>query len=199
MANNSNDITGYILAGGKSSRMGTDKGLLTFHGEPLVLRIIKQLQESLNKVVIVSDNEAYKYFGLEVTSDLVKEMGPAGGIYTALHHSRSNRVFITSCDMPFITSGGVRFIVQEAIHSQITLPLYEGKVQPLFGIYSRNCISGWKQLIDRGIIKLQKMITHFNLKQIDTDQNVLFNNSFFTNINDKTDLDMALKISGYGN
>lgn len=199
MVNEKNDITGYVLAGGKSSRMGADKGLLLFNEEPLVLRIIKQLQSSCSRVIIVSGNKEYKIFGLEVIGDLVNEMGPAGGIYSALQHTWSERNFITSCDMPFISSGGVQYMIQQATHSQITLPLYRGKVQPLFGVYPGNCVSEWKRLIDRGIIKLQTMLTHFDLRKIETEKNDLFNEHFFTNVNDKTELDKALKISGYGN
>lgn len=198
MSNEANKITGYILAGGKSSRMGSDKGLIPFHGDPLVLSIITQVQDAVNKTVIVSNNPEYQKFGLEVIADLIQGIGPAGGIYSALQHTKSNQLFIASCDMPFVTAGAIRYMIQQVAHSQITLPLYKGKIQPLFGVYSKDCQAGWKQLIDRGIIKLQEMVKHFELQKIDTENDELFKDQFFTNINDKTDFEKALKYLNHG-
>jgi len=194
-----NDITGYILAGGKSSRMGTDKGLLLFNGEPLVLRTIKQLRSVVTKVVIVSNNNEYQKFGLEVIEDLLKGIGPAGGIHAAFHNSLTSKLFVVSCDMPFITSQSIDYLLLHGTQSQITLPLYRGKIQPLFGVYSTSCLPGWKQLIDRGIVKLQEMVTHFDLSTLDVSHHELFSNLLFTNINNKTDFNKAVKKLNHGN
>ncbi|PJB11766.1 MAG: hypothetical protein CO119_10220 [Flavobacteriales bacterium CG_4_9_14_3_um_filter_40_17] len=82
MNNSIPHTTGYILAVGKSTRMGEDKGLKAFNGKVLVASVIEELQKAVNKVVIVSSNPSYEQFGLEVVEDLVKNIGPAGDIYT---------------------------------------------------------------------------------------------------------------------
>ncbi len=193
VTNKINHINAYILAGGKSSRMGTDKGLLLFNNKPIVQRIIEQLSPAVNEVIIVSNNHEYEQFGLPVIEDLIKDIGPAGGIHAALSHTQTEQTFIVSCDMPFIAANAVTYVMQYATHSQIVLPLFHGKIQPLFGVYSRQCLPKWKQLIERGIIKLQEMVTYFDLLKLDNQKNELFHDLLFTNINNEDDFQNALK------
>lgn len=193
MTDKINHIEAYILAGGKSSRMGCDKGLILFKGKPLIERIIEELQLLFETVFIVSNNAEYKRFGLEVIEDLIKDSGPAGGIHAALSHSQTQNVFVTSCDMPFISAAAAGFIISKSGDSQITLPVFEERVHPLFGVYSRSCLPLWKQLIDLKMVKLQQMITHFDLSKIMVDHEPLFNEVMFMNVNDKNDLNKALQ------
>ena len=183
----------YILAGGKSSRRGSDKGLLIFKNKTLIERIIGQLHPLFQKIVIISNNPEYTKFGLEVIEDLEKGLGPAGGICTGLQHTQSKSTYFVSCDMPFITTNAIRFIIDNSEPQGITLPFHAGKIEPLFGVYSRNCLKKWEQLIQQGIIKLQTMVFHFQLEKIDTTNNPLFSDLLFTNINDKSDLAKALQ------
>lgn len=190
-----NDMTGYILAGGKSSRMGMDKGLMQLNGQPIIKYVITQLQPVVHKLVIVSNNPEYEKFGFEVIADPIKERGPAGGIYTALNHSDSAINFIVSCDMPFITTAGMQYIVQQQAQSQIILPMHEQKLEPLFGVYSKACLKKWLALIEQGTFKLQDMVVQFDLKKIHVDNNNLFTDHFFMNINTKTDLEKAINLT----
>jgi len=184
-------IYGYILAGGKSSRMGTDKGLLLFEGKAMIQYVIEQMQAVFSKLVLVSNNPEYEKFGLEVIPDLIKDSGPAGGIYTALKHSKAKLNFMVSCDMPFITKEAIAFIIENTNESQIVLLENQGKIEPLFGIYSKDCENIWLELIQQNTIKLQKMVSHFNLKTIPVENNEIFKKSFFNNINTKEDFDNA--------
>ena len=199
MKKNKKNINGYILAGGKSSRMGTDKGLLFLNGKLIIQTIIEQLQTVVHKTCIVSNNAEYKKFGLEVIPDLIKDKGPAGGIFTALSHTASERIFVVSCDMPFITSDAIQFVIEESAHYQITLPVFNSRMQTLFGVYSKNCLPLWQQLMEKGMIKLQEMVTHFELKKIAVEKNELFVDLLFTNINDENDFKQALKNLQHGN
>ena len=186
-------VNGYILAGGKSSRMGTDKGLMVLNGKPIVQSVIDNLHPEVNKVVIVSNNRAYEKFGFEVIEDVIKDIGPAGGIYSVLNHSETDRNFIMSCDMPFITSATIRFIIERSTLSEITLPVHNKKLEPLFGVYSKTCLPKWKELIEKGIIKLQDLANNFKLQKIITDNNELFSELIFSNINTKVDFENSIK------
>ena len=188
-----NHIEAYILAGGKSSRMGTDKGLLPFREKVLVEWIIEKLQQVFEKVTIISNNKEYKVFNIDVVEDIIKENGPAGGIFTALQHSKANKIFVVSCDMPFITKQSIEFIVEKSINSEITIPVFENKIQPLFGVYAKQCFKQWQQLVEQKMTKLQEMITHFNALKIDVTNHELFNKNVFMNVNDKNDLAKALQ------
>ena len=186
-------FNGYILAGGKSSRMGVDKGLMLFKGKAIIEYVIEQIQPVVQKVVIISNNPEYKKFGVEVIPDLIKDIGPAGGIHTALQHTDNNLNFMLSCDMPFITKEAIQYIIKNAMQSQIALPVHKDKIEPLFGVYSKECSNTWFELISKGIIKLQDLVVSFNLKTIDVENHSLFNDSLFMNINTKKDFETAIK------
>lgn len=181
------NINGYILAGGKSSRMGTDKGLMLYQGKEIIKYSMEQLQPIVEKVVIVSNNKEYEKLGVEVIPDLIKDIGPAGGIYSALDHSNENLNFILSCDMPFITKEAINFMIQNKGTSQITLPCHQGHLEPLFGVYSKTCLVQWLTLINQGYFKIKDLASNFDLRTINIDDNELFHPTFFTNINTKED------------
>ena len=186
------NTNGYILAGGKSSRMGTDKGLLLIEGKAMIEFVIEQMQSVFDNLVIVSNNPEYAKFGLKVIPDLIKDIGPAGGIYTALNHSDNQLNFIVSCDMPFVTKEAIAFLVTNSNDSQIVLLENQGKLEPLFGVYSKDCEEKWLQLIQQGKVKLQDMVLHFKLKTLSVENNEIFPASFFKNINTKADFNNAL-------
>jgi molybdenum cofactor guanylyltransferase len=188
MNNSKHTVTGYILAGGKSSRMGTDKGLILFNGKSIIEHIMEQLQPVTDKVIIVSNNPAYEKFGVEVITDLVREIGPAGGIFTALSHSKTAQIFVLSCDMPFVTTAAIEYVIQHASQSQITIASHDGRSEPLFGIYSKSCLTLWDMLIKKGFLKLQEMVAEFDLLKLNMDGSPLFTRNVFININTPEDL-----------
>ena len=186
-----NSVTGYILAGGKSSRMGSDKGLLLLNDKAIIQHIIEQLQPVVDKLVIVSNNPAYAALGYELITDIVKDMGPAGGIYSALTHSHTDKNFILSCDMPFITSTAIEFIIRQPLSSQIILPVRNGQMEPLFGLYSKSCLPQWHALIQQGFLKLQEMVSRFDLLKLEVSGNPIFTDDLFVNINTPEDFKKA--------
>lgn len=194
MNNKIKDTNGYILAGGKSSRMGTDKGLILFEGKAMIQYVIEQMQPLFSNLVIVSNNPEYEKFGLEVIPDLIKNIGPAGGIYTALSHSDTKLNFIVSCDMPFITQETIAYIFKYTDESQIILLEHQGIIGPLFGIYSKDCEKIWLECIQQKTYKLREMISNFKLKTIPIENNKIFKESFFKNINTKDDFENAFNL-----
>lgn len=192
MPDNGNGVNAYVLAGGKSSRMGSDKGLMLFKGKPLIQHVIEQLEPAVNRVVLVANNAAYEDFGLEVIEDTIKGIGPAGGIYSALKHTGASRNFIVSCDMPFVTTGVIEFIIQSSFQSQVTLPVHHQKTEPLCGVYAKECLTKWYELIQQNIVRLNDMITYFKLLKLNVDNNELFIDPLFQNINTQYDFENAL-------
>ncbi len=186
------NVNGYILAGGKSTRMGSDKGLMLFNGKPLVTHIINQLQPAVGQVIIVTNNPDYQQFGLECIPDNIAEVGPAGGIESALTHSRVAHNFIIGCDMPFVSTAAIQWLLEQAGSASIIIPEHDGKIEPLFGIYDSNCLPQWHALIQQGLRKLQSMIACFSLLQPDVTGNMLFHDTLFMNINTYEELKKAL-------
>lgn len=183
------NITGYILAGGKSSRMGSDKASKLFQGKPLIEHVITPLETVVNSIVIVSDNPEHSNFGKPVIPDLMKDIGPAGGIYSALFQSSTEKNFIVSCDMPFITSEGIRYLIEKSADFEITIPRSEFP-QPLFGVYSKSCLPLWESLIKSGQLSLRQLITHFKINTLPVNDSSIFSEKFFSNINSPSDIDV---------
>ncbi|WP_228853376.1 molybdenum cofactor guanylyltransferase [Aegicerativicinus sediminis] len=126
----------YILCGGKSSRMGTEKGLVKINGRALISYVMDALKPIAENIYLVGNSKEYLNFGLPVLKDMKPNKGPMGGIYTAMSYTKANEILILSCDIPFITTKtlGKLIAAKENQHGVITLKTSDGR-QPLVGIY----------------------------------------------------------------
>lgn len=186
-----NTTHAYILAGGLSSRMGADKGLLLLHNKPMIQYVIEAVRPVVPSITILTANTKYKQFGYELLRDNVPNLGPAGGIATALQHSRAEQNFIISCDTPFITTSVIEYILSHAQQTQITIPQHNNKLHPLCGVYATTCSEQWQQHIQQGERKLQQLIQHFSLNILDCNS---FQPNTFTNINTPQEFEQAQQI-----
>lgn len=138
---NTNDIAGAILAGGKSSRMGSDKALLTLDGKTLIQVLTESLSSMLEDVMIIADH-GYRYEFLNIPSfpDTYKNCGPLGGIHSALTNSEAEKVLIVSCDTPSVSLEVLQLLLRKS-GSEDALIVKQGEtVQPLCGLYRRHCL-----------------------------------------------------------
>jgi len=135
------DITGIILAGGKSKRMGQNKSLLKL-GEKTVIERVAELMKGLFAKVALSANEksCYEFLCLEIIEDIYKDIGPLGGIHSALMNSHTENNFVISCDIPLMTKEMIEFIVNYLTDKLITVAKADGFVQQLCGVYSKKCL-----------------------------------------------------------
>ncbi len=175
-------ITGAILAGGKSSRMGTDKGLLLINEKNMVERIAELLKPFVSELIIISNGHNYDYLGYKIYHDLIKDCGPMGGMYTALAKSKTEKNFIISCDMPFVSPEIIESIIKNSDNCQVAIPLHAEGVEPLCGVYDKSCISKFEELLENKKWKLKDALKHFALKQIPMKETI-FVSHCFTNIN----------------
>lgn len=183
-----NLMNAYVLAGGKSSRMGVDKGLILLNDKPMIQYVIEQLKPLCKNIFIVTNNSEYKKLGFECIEDEIKNIGPAGGIFSALNHTNTPHNFIVSCDMPFIRTKGIEYIMMHSLDHEITIPVFENHLQPMCGVYNKNILDKWQSLILKDERKLQSMVKLFLLKQLELDYNILFDANFFKNINTPEEL-----------
>jgi molybdopterin-guanine dinucleotide biosynthesis protein A len=189
-----NLMNGYILAGGKSSRMGVDKGLILLNDKPMIQYVIEQLKPLCRNIYIVTNNSEYKRLGFECIEDEIKNVGPAGGIFSALKHTNTPYNFIVSCDMPFVHTRGIEFIMLHSLDHEITIPVFQNHLQPMCGVYNKNILDKWQTLILKNERKLQSLLKLFMLKQLVVDDNILFDAKFFKNINTPAELKDAENI-----
>lgn len=144
------DITGVLLAGGKSSRMGSDKALLHIDELPLIAHVANSLLQVFTKVVVASDrSEIYSFLHLPTCPDIYKDCGPLGGIHAAFISTNADTLFVTTCDLPFITADDIRTIIAHRGKSPIAVAEQDDKIQPLFGIYDRSILPFLEETLDK--------------------------------------------------
>lgn len=183
------NATGIILAGGKSSRMGSDKGLLELDGKPMIKHIIDNLALLEIPTMIISNNEEYRRFGLPVHFDKVKDKGPVGGIYSGLSHTETEINIILSCDVPFVSKNLMTYLLENSSDYDIVIPKLGEKIHPLVGIYKKSSIETFKSHLQREQRKLITVCNSLNSHIIDLGKHSTLNDPrLFSNINTREEL-----------
>jgi len=144
------DITGVILVGGKSRRMGRDKAFLQIAGKPLFERVLEVFRESFDLLLLVGDRaERFARFGLPVLPDIYP--GSAlGGLYTGLRHAETQHIFVSSCDLPFPNRDILIFLCSLRDGFDAVVPNTTQGFEPLFAVYSKSCLGPMRSLLESG-------------------------------------------------
>jgi len=180
----------YILCGGKSARMGSEKGLVVYNDKTFVEHIIHAVQPLSDSIHLVTSNDAYETYGYPLIPDVVPGKGPVGGIYTALRHSSSSWNLILSCDVPLITTEVLKkYLFQEEQKKPITFLSDESKDSPLIGLYSRRLRGHFEQAIRKKYLKLIDLISLLPHDAVVVDQE---ETATLQNINSQKDLNRLL-------
>jgi molybdopterin-guanine dinucleotide biosynthesis protein A len=145
-----NDITGFILAGGKSTRMGTNKSLLTIGEHRVIERVADLMSDLFQEVILIANQpEEYSFLNLQMYKDIYKDIGPLAGIHSALIHSMTENNFIISCDIPLMTADVIKYIIEYPTKKSITVAKADNFIQQLCGLYSRSLIPAIEKIIDK--------------------------------------------------
>ena len=144
------DITGIILVGGKSRRMGKDKAFLEVEGKPLFEIILELFRESFSRLLLVGNRaERFAGYRLPVVPDIYPGSS-LGGLYTGLFHAETEYVFVASCDLPFPCAAVLRHLCSLKEGYDAVVPSTRYGYEPLFALYSKSCLAPIKALLDRG-------------------------------------------------
>jgi molybdopterin-guanine dinucleotide biosynthesis protein A len=146
---------GYLLAGGKSSRMGENKAFVDFHGRPLLERALTTLNGACESVAIVGDPRIFSAYG-PVVADVFPGCGPLAGIHSALLHSSADLNLILAVDMPFVSQELLRFLLDlaESTAAAVTVPRTSKGLQPLCAVYRRAFVSAAEHSLREGKYKI---------------------------------------------
>jgi molybdopterin-guanine dinucleotide biosynthesis protein A len=189
MLNSDKKITGIVLSGGKSNRMGKEKGFCTLHGKPLIEYSVEVLLEVCDNVIISANNNSYEYLGLPVVKDRVSDIGPISGLSSAIHFSETDDNFILSCDMPFISVEFVRYIISNKRGYQAVVPMNNGFPEPLCAYYKKDVARIFDKSIENDIYKIQRAFKDIDVNFINIDpKKGFFNRLLFSNINTEEEL-----------
>ena len=178
-------VGAIILAGGKSSRMGVDKGLMLLNEKPMVQHVIDVGKLIADELIIVANSEEYQQLGYKVVADEIENSGPLAGICAGLKKASHHYNFVLSCDVPFITKEMLSLLMQEVASFDAAIFEKRENLHPLIGIYSKNCLPKFESALKANELKLKTVIHHVAFKKID---GTLFQDKLFNNINSKLDL-----------
>ncbi len=138
---NPKPITGIILSGGKSVRMGKDKAFIKVEGIPIIQRIIDLFWKLFEETIIIT-NQRDQYLHLKATiyEDLLPNSGALGGLYTGLFYSFFHYSFVVACDMPYLKAEMIRYLIDRIEGYDAVVPKTEDGLEPLHAVYSKECI-----------------------------------------------------------
>src|SRR5882724_1124295 len=149
------EATGFITAGGRSSRMGKDKAWLELGGRAMIQYVIDALVPVTTKVAIIANSPEYDRLGLPVFADARPGIGPLEGIRTALSNALPSPVVLVGCDLPFVTSELFKLLLSISGNYHATVPVgADGKLEPLCAVYFTEALPVVTDLIARGQRKI---------------------------------------------
>ncbi len=191
-------MTSIVLAGGRGLRLGRGGKLSeTIGGRTLPQRVIDCLIPLSSEILVViaqgQPEPALAGPVVRVVTDLYPGKGALGGIYTGLVASSSFHNLVVACDMPFLNSLLLGYMIQLSPGFDVIIPRVEAKLEPLHAIYSRDCLTPIRQQIEQGNLKISNLLERVKVRYVEEGEINRFDPkhlSFF-NINTRTDLEMA--------
>jgi molybdopterin-guanine dinucleotide biosynthesis protein A len=197
------DVTGVLLAGGKSRRMGADKRFALVGRQTLFERSFAVLCELFEQVcVVIAQDSPALQARVPVVRDLLPDCGSLGGLYTGLRQANTQHIFLAACDMPFLNPDVIRHMVRLKDQVDIVISRWESRLQPTHAVYGQNCLPIIEDMLNHNNKKIQSMIGHpalrvhviaeQEIRHIDGDGRSLFN------INTPSDLDRARSVHDAG-
>ena len=154
------NMTGVLLAGGKSRRMGQDKRWLEIGGRPLFHRALSALEGLFQEILIVVAEPLPQLEGVahRVVTDLIPDCATLGGLYTGLSYAGSRRIFAVGCDMPFLSPKVITQMTALDRQADVVMAELATGLQPLHAVYSKACLPHMERMAKAGQLKVQELV-----------------------------------------
>lgn len=191
--------TAIILCGGKNLRLGRNKALEVIGGKSLIECVMERLSPLASQILVVTAKEKLDLpvaDRVEILVDLYPEKGPLGGIYTGLMAARFTPSIVAACDMPFLSTGLLGYMLELSPGFDAVVPrLAHGMVEPLHAIYTKNCLSRIKARLENNQLAITPLLKELRIRYVAEAECRRFDPSLlsFFNINYPSDLDWANK------
>lgn len=180
------NITGIILAGGKSSRMGEDKAFLKLNGKPFIECSIEAIKPLVSETMIVSNNPECDGFNLKRVNDIIENSGPLAGIYSGLINSKTEYNLVLSCDIPLITTEILKLLIIDVEpHVDVVQIVSYNKPMPLIALYKKRCTPQFYELLQNDERRLRIALNQCKVKNVVLDSE---NELLTTNVNTPEEL-----------
>lgn len=193
------EVTGIILAGGKSSRMGRNKALLDFGGRSIIEHTADLFKSIFPEVILVTNTpEEYANLGIKTVTDIFPGKGSLGGIYTGLFHSSHDYSFIASCDMPFLRRELIEFLISLKDGYDVVVPRLKDGHEPLHALYSKKSLKQIEMMINKGDLRIIGFYPEVSVREVSEEELAPFNPepSSFININTPEEYEEAVGRTG---
>jgi molybdenum cofactor guanylyltransferase len=165
------DSTAIVLAGGRSSRMGTPKALLPFDHQPLIVHIVATLRRLFPEVVVVAaPGQDLPSMPITLVRDDVAYQGPVGGIYYGLRAAGGDVSFVTSCDSAFLNSDLISHLLSQISQYDVVVPHWQGRFQPLHAVYRRSVLPLLEGQLARGELRPVYLLDKVRTRRIDEEE-----------------------------
>ena len=183
-------VTGFVLAGGKSSRMGQDKALMQLGGRTLLALALERSQAANGNAWIVGSAKKFAAFG-PVVEDLYPGSGPLAGIQAALAATRTELNLITAVDMPFLEPDLLKYLIAKASasHAVVAVPRAGGRLQPLCAVYRKDFAEAAERSLRAGRNRVDSLFSEVPtlvIEQAELERNG-FTEDAFRNLNTEQD------------
>ncbi len=178
----------YILAGGRSTRMGADKATMAFGDVTLLQQMLRNLEPVASTITVVSSLPLHNQGPWRCIPDAFPEAGPAGGIAAALMDAKDERIFITACDMPLVDAGLLLYLLEASVGNALAVPVADERWQPLAACYHGSMAGQWCELVQAGERKLQQILRFFDPELIHFNEPDNIHIPKFANVNTPEEL-----------
>jgi molybdopterin-guanine dinucleotide biosynthesis protein A len=179
------DRAGWVLVGGRSRRMGTNKALIGIHGQPLFRRVAGEIGKICGTVSLVGDPTTYGGLGLRVIPDRFPGLGPLAGIEAALNATNVEWNLLIACDMPSLEGSTLEGLFVGAEGDDGAVPSYgDGRIEQLSAVFRVRCHAAIPAALEEGVLKVGEALARLKLRHVPVS-----NPNSFANLNTPEDLE----------
>ena len=192
-------VSGIVLAGGGSKRLGQDKALITLGERTLIEIVLERLGRVCKDLVLsTSDADKFAFLGVRMVKDVYPQRGVLSGLYSGLKSARYPHAVAVACDMPFLSPSLLRFMILHIAGHDVVVPRLSAGLEPLHAIYARTCLEPMRESLERGELRIVDFWDRVKVRYIEEQEIDILDPdklSFF-NINTPKDLARARELAG---
>jgi len=191
-------VSGILLAGGESRRMGgINKALLKIGDHSIVELVSHVLQEIFSEVLVITNSPRdFEFLELPMFRDIIPGRGSLGGLYTGLKACAGDYAFLVACDMPFLSKEAIMYILERAQGYDVVVPRISGMLEPLHALYSQRCLPYIEELLAAEDLKIIDFFHKAKVLEVPGEDLQQFDPQllFIMNINTPDDLNEAREL-----
>lgn len=190
-ANPTSGVTVAVQAGGKSSRMGTDKSFVLFQGQPLIEVVLERVAGLGNETILITNKPAdYAHLGLPMFGDIYPDHGPLGGIHTAIHNANYPHTLVVACDMPWLNRELLSYMISQREAADVVVPRWDKYPEPLHAVYGKACLGPIERNLEAQQLKITAFFGRVSVRFVDRETISRFDpdGRSFVNVNTPGDL-----------